>query len=158
MTGKPTSGGVVAVAVGAGRGVSVGAGTGVSAGAGTGVFVEVAVGVFVGVLVAAGAVRQVEPVMVLESNVTAPVCARARPFKLAPVARPMDVSARIFPMNEVVVSRVAELPTLHHTLQGSPPVTDEPGDVLSPDTVLKTQTPDPVRVRFPVSKKVPAEQ
>jgi hypothetical protein len=61
-------------------------------------------------------------------------------------------------MNEVVVSRVAELPILHHTLQGSPPVTDEPGDVMSVDTVLKIQTPDPVRVRFPLSEKLLVEQ
>jgi hypothetical protein len=41
------------------------------------------------------------------------------------------------PINEVVVSRVVELPILHHTLHGSPPVTDEPGDVIRDDTVLK---------------------
>ena len=70
----------------------------------------------------------------------------------------MSVSAKIFPMNEVVVSSVAELPTLHHTLQGSPPVTDEPGDVIRVDTVLKIQTPDPVRFRFPDNVKLLVEQ
>ena len=65
----------------------------------------------------------------------------------------------IFPINDVVVSRVAALPILHHTLHGSPPVTDEPGEVISVDTVLKIQTPDvPVRVKFLVSKKLPSEQ
>jgi hypothetical protein len=66
----------------------------------------------------------------------------------------IEVSAKIFPLNEVVVPRVAELPILHHTLQGSPPVTDEPGDVMRVDAVLKIQTPDPVRLRFPVSEKL----
>src|SRR5450759_2328087 len=94
----------------------------------------------------------------LVSNVTAPVCTRARPFKVAPVFILMDVSAKIFPMNEVVVSSVAKLPILHHTLQGSPPVTDEPGDVMSDDAVLKIQTPDPTRFRFPVSEKLLVEQ
>jgi hypothetical protein len=70
----------------------------------------------------------------------------------------MSVSARILPMNAVVVSRVAELPTLHHTLQGSPPVIEEPGDVMRVDTVLKIQTPDPVRVKFPVNEKLLVEQ
>jgi hypothetical protein len=116
----------------------------------------VVVGVVVGVVVAC--VAQIGPVMVLESNVTWPVCTRARPFKLALVFMVMSVSAKIFPMSEVFESRVAELPILHHTLQGSPPVTDEPGDVMSVDTVLKIQTPDPTRVRFPVSEKLLVEQ
>ena len=101
---------------------------------------------------------QFGPEMVLDCSVTAPVCAKARPFKVAPVFMLMDVRAKIFPMNEVVVSRVAELPILHHTLQGSPPVTDEPGEVMRVDTVLKIQTPDPVRFRFPESEKLLVEQ
>jgi len=64
----------------------------------------------------------------------------------------------MFPSNEVAVSSVTALPILHHRLQGSPPVTDEFGDVISVDTVLKIQGPDPVSVRFPVSRKLPAEQ
>ena len=115
--------------------------------------VEVLVGVRVEVL-ATGATQ---PVMVLESNVTAPVCARARPVKVAPVCRAMDVSARIFPMNVEFVPRVAELPTLHHTLHGSPPVTDEPDDVMTVSADLKIQTPDPLRVRFPDSAKETAQ-
>jgi hypothetical protein len=98
-----------------------------------------------------------EAVIVLLSIVTAPVCARARPFKVAPLFRVMLVRARIFPMNEVLVSRVAELPILHHTLHGSPPVTDEPGDVMSVDADLKIQTPDPLSTRFPVSLKSSAQ-
>ena len=93
------------------------------------------------------------------SIVTAPVCARARPFKVALLVRVMDVNARIFPLNAVDASSVAEVPTLHHTLHASPPVTDEPGDVMSVDADLKIQTPDdPVRVRFPVSAKEPEAQ
>jgi hypothetical protein len=60
-------------------------------------------------------------------------------------------------MNEVVVSRVAELTTLHHTLHGSPPVTDEPGDVMRVAADLKIQTPEPLRARFPVSRKASAQ-
>jgi hypothetical protein len=76
------------------------------------------------VVVVVVVVAQIGPVMVLDCNDTWPVCARARPFKVAPVFMVMDVSAKIFPMNEVVVSSVAELPILHHTLHGLPPVTD----------------------------------
>jgi hypothetical protein len=42
----------------------------------------------------------------------------------------IDVSARIFPLNEVVVSRVTDDTALHHTLQAPPPVTDDPGLVI----------------------------
>lgn len=100
------------------------------------------------------------PVMVLESSVTVPAsCANSRPFKVAPVFIALTPSsAKILPMKEVVVSKVAELPILHQTLQGSPPVTDEPGEVMSVDTVLKIQTPDPVRFRFPLSEKLLVEQ
>ena len=95
----------------------------------------------------------------LVSNVTAPFCARARPFKFAPLVSVMDAKARIFPLNSEAVPSVAELPTLHHTLHGSPPVTDEPDDVISVESDLKIQTPDdPVRVRFPVSAKEPMAQ
>jgi hypothetical protein len=118
--------------------------------------VAVAVG-RVGVAVGAGGARQVEPVMVLASNVTAPVCARARPFKLAPVCRLMDVRASIFPMNVVPVPRVPDETSLHHTLHGSPPVTDELADVVSVAADLKIQTPDPLSVRFPVSMKASAQ-
>lgn len=101
--------------------------------------------------------------MVLPAKVTVwAAWAKTRPFKVALVPKAV-VSATsattIFPIKEVVDPSVAALPILHHTLQGSPPVTDEPDDVMRVDTVLKIQTPDdPVRVRFPVSKKLPAEQ
>ncbi len=98
----------------------------------------------------------VGPLIVLESNVTEPAdSAKNRPFKVAPVFMAFAPFCDItVPLKEVVVSRVVELPTLHHTLHGSPPVTDEPGDVISVDTVLKIQTPDPVRLRFPDSESI----
>ena len=105
-------------------------------------------------------VVHVGPLMMLESNVSVPAaCTKIRPFKVAPVCIALTpLSARTFPMNDVVVPRVTELPILHHTLQGSPPVTDDADDVMSVDTVLKIHTPDPVRVRFPLSEKLLVEQ
>ena len=51
------------------------------------------------------------------SVVTAPLRAKALPHSiLAPVFRVMLVSARMFPVNAVVVPRVAELPTCQKTL------------------------------------------
>ena len=95
---------------------------------------ELDVGVGVGV-----AAVQVGPVIVLALNVTvAADSPTIRPSKVAPLFMAFTpLRANIFPINEVVVSSVTELPTLHHTLQGSPPVTDEPGEVMSVDTVLK---------------------
>lgn len=124
------------------------------------VVLEVVVGVVVVVVVVGVVAAHVGPEIVLASNVTVPAaCAKTRPFKVAPVCKAVTpLSAKIFPMNEVVVLRVAELPILHHTLQASPPVTDEPGDVMSVDTVLKIQTPEPVRFRFPLSEKLLVEQ
>jgi hypothetical protein len=113
------------------------------------------------VVVVSGVVH-VGPVILLASNVRVPpVPTKTRPFKVAPVFRAVTACAfptKIFPSNEVVVSRVAALPILHHRLQGSPPVTDEPGDVISVVPVLKIQTPDPVRFRFPLSEKLVLEQ
>jgi len=82
----------------------------------------------------------------------------ARPFRFAPPFKVMAVDARMFPSKDVVVSRVAEETALHQMLQGSPPVTDEPGNVMISAADLKIQTPDvPVRVRLPVSLKAPAQ-
>jgi hypothetical protein len=105
-------------------------------------------------------VAHVGPVMVLASSVTvAADSAKNRPFKVAPVFIALAPFCDItVPINDVVVSRVVELPILHQTLQGSPPVTDDPGDVMSVDTVLKIQTPDPVRVSLPLREKELVEQ
>ena len=65
----------------------------------------------------AEATLSVHAVMVLLSNVTAPFCANASPqIILALVLRVMLVSARMSPVNDVLVPSVAELPTLKNTL------------------------------------------
>src|ERR1035437_2256525 len=56
------------------------------------------------------------PPMTLLSKVTAPLIARALPQPMvAPVFRVMLWYARMFPWNDVVVPRVAELPTCQYT-------------------------------------------
>jgi hypothetical protein len=112
-------------------------------------------GVFVAV--GTGTTAQAGPVIVLLSSVTAPVCAIARPFKVAPVCRLIDVRARMLPMKLVPVPRVADETTLHHTLHGSPPVTDEFAAVVRVAADLNIQTPEPLSVRFPVRRKAPAQ-
>jgi len=96
--------------------------------------------------------------MLLPISVTAPVRAKALPIRLAPLFMVMLACARIFPRKLEVVSRVAELPTRHCTLQGLPPlmkVTAEPLAAFSVLPVRKTQTASgllwALRVRFPVS-------
>jgi hypothetical protein len=69
----------------------------------------------------------------------------------------MSVRARIFPMNVVPVPIVPDETSLHHTLHGSPPVTEELDDVVSVEADLKIHTPDPLSVRFPVSWKASAQ-
>ena len=98
--------------------------------------------------------------MVFESRVSVPALStKIRPFSVALVCIALaPFCATMVPMNEVVVSSVTELPTLHQTAQGSPPVTEEPGDVISVDTVWKIQSPDPTRFRFPLSEKLLVEQ
>ena len=53
---------------------------------------------------------------VLPFIVTAPSCANAAPFMLAPEFRVMLVKAIILPTNDVLVPSVAELPTAQNTL------------------------------------------
>jgi hypothetical protein len=60
---------------------------------------------------------------VLESNVTAPVRAKARPFNAAPVAIETDAWAMMVPAKIEYVPRVAELPTCQKTLAAwAPPM------------------------------------
>ena len=103
--------------------------------------------------------------MVLLIKVAEPFRAKALPAMLAALFKLMLVSARIFPTNVVVVSRVAELPTCQNTLHFvAPPVTttDEPGPVVSVLPILKTQTAEgpPLRVSgvVPVNPIDDAEQ
>jgi hypothetical protein len=60
--------------------------------------------------------------MELLSNVTAAFRARSLPRMDAPVPTEMDDSASMFPENEEVVPRVAELPTCQKTLEGWAPL------------------------------------
>ena len=91
-------------------------------------------------------------------NVTAPVCANKLPFTFAPLFRVMDVRARIFPTNVVVVPRVAELPTCQNTLQSEPPLITLTTALLAVVSVLpirkmKTELGSPwaSRVTVPVN-------
>lgn len=63
------------------------------------VVVEVELEVGVGVGVEVGTAVHVALVIVLPINVTALVCERARPFKVAPSPMVIAPSARIFPIN-----------------------------------------------------------
>src|SRR5512135_2865978 len=104
---------------------SVGAGTGVGMGVGVGAWLH-------------GALE-----IVLVSSVTAPLRAKARPDRLAPVARVMLVSARILPANELPAPMVADSPTIQKTLQTPPPLvmtTDELLAVLNPPGIWIIQT------------------
>jgi hypothetical protein len=55
--------------------------------------------------------------MVLVSKVTAPFRARALPWRVAPVVTVIELRAKMFPANELVVPRVAEVPTCQNTLE-----------------------------------------
>jgi hypothetical protein len=105
-------------------------------------------------------VLQAGPEMMLVSSVTAPVCARSRPSKFAPVPMLMDVSARTLPKKVVPEPIVAELATFHHTLQAEAilfrnwTLAPIPGVVTSEaaaDAVRKIQTPLGAPVSFKVS-------
>jgi hypothetical protein len=91
--------------------------------------------------------------MVSLINVTAPLRASALPLSVAPLFMLMLCSAIMVPLNVVVVSSVAELPTCQKMLHLLPvPATDEPGPVVSVLPILKTQTSAavPLRVTVPV--------
>jgi len=95
-------------------------------------------------------------VMALSSKVTAPLRARALPVSEAAVLRVIEVSATIFPMNLVLVPKVAELPTCQKTLPATAPpskTTAESDAVVKVDPILKTQyaLEGPASVKVPVS-------
>jgi len=97
-------------------------------------------------------------------NVTAPVLARALPQRsVALVFMLMLVSARMFPMNVVFTSMVAELPTFQYTPAPEPVLitfTTELGEVISVLGIWKTQAalalPPPSSVSVPDKLVVPA--
>ena len=113
--GKP--GGPIGVAVGVAVAVEVDVAVGVAVAVEVDVAVGVAVAVEVDVAVGVG-VRSAhgDRLIVLVSNVTAPLRAYRLPLDIAPVVRVMEVSARMFPLKLVVVPMVAELPTCQKIL------------------------------------------
>src|ERR1019366_7004540 len=87
--------------------------------------------------VAVGAdARQVGTVIVLESNVTAPLRARTLPWTVAPVFSVAEVSARIVPTKLLVVPSVAELPTCQKTLHACAPFSST---TRLPEAVIKVE-------------------
>jgi hypothetical protein len=56
----------------------------------------------------------------LASEVTAASSARARPLRLLPLVRLLLAEARMLPVNELLVPRLADVPTFQNTLQGLP--------------------------------------
>src|ERR1043166_1624240 len=79
----------------------------------------------------------------LESRVTAPVLASARPSNAAPVVRVIEAKARMFPFMTEVVPRVAELPTCQTMLAAlAPPlrITWRPAVVVRVDAIWKMKT------------------
>ena len=101
---------------------------------------------------------QADMLMVLLSIVTAPVCAKALPSKVAWVAREMLVDARILPRNDVPTPSVAELTTRHQMLHDEPPPrTLAVPEVMSVDADLKIQTPEPLSVSVPSNVNAAAQ-
>lgn len=104
-----------------------------------------------------GVPRQDDPVKVLLSSVTAPVCANARPSRSAPDASVIEVDERILPFKEVFVPSTAELTWRHHISHALPPTTLAVPDVISVDADLKIHTPDPLSVSVPDNSKASAQ-
>jgi hypothetical protein len=93
--------------------------------------------------------------MALLLSVTSAVRANAFPLRLAPAARVMLVSARIFPANELPASNVAVLTTRHQTLQdGLTTLAGAPPEIIRSLADLKTQ----VSEALPLSVSVPPDK
>jgi hypothetical protein len=69
------------------------------------------------------AAAQIGVEMSLSSSVTAPLLARARPTRSAPVFMVIEVSAMTLPTRSLFVPSVAELVTCQNTLHGEAPLT-----------------------------------
>ena len=94
--------------------------------------------------------------IMLESRVTAPVCANARPCSEAPVCSVIDARAMMSPTKKLFVPRVAELPTCQKTLEAwarPARMTLRPDVTVSEDGIWKMKTAfafhRPVSVRSP---------
>ena len=95
--------------------------------------------------------------MLLLSSVTAPFLASALPMMFASVFRVMLVSAIRFPIKDVVVPSVAELPICQATPHGLPPLirsTDEALAVVSVLPVLNMNVAPAFPCAFSVSVPV----
>jgi len=101
-----------------------------------------------------------KPEIVFPFNVTVPASwVKILPFKVAPeFIAFMPSNEKMFPLNCVFEPRVIELPTLHQILQASPPVIDELDEVMIVVSLLKIQTPEPIKFKFPDSVKLLVEQ
>src|SRR5205814_85487 len=78
-----------------------------------------------------------------ESSDTAPLRARARPLRVAPFVKVMEVSATMFPLKVEDVPSVAELPTCQNTFLACVPplrITCELVAVVSEDPTWKMKT------------------
>jgi hypothetical protein len=94
----------------------------------------------------------------LESKVTAPFLAKILPMIFVPVVTVMLARARMFPLNMVLVPKVADFPICQKTLHGFPPlviITDEALAVVSVLAIWKIQTalglPCAFKINFPVN-------
>jgi hypothetical protein len=97
------------------------------------------------------------PVIVLWSRATA-AWERSLPFKVAPACILILVPERMLPTRVLFVPRMLPAETSRHqTLHGSPPVTVDAAEVVKVAADLKIQTPEPLRVKFPVSRKASAQ-
>ena len=98
------------------------------------------------------------------SSVTAPVRAKSLPSTVVPVVAAIDARARTFPLNVVVVPRVAELPTCQKTLHAWAPLirlTLLPEAVIRVEAIWKMKTafgsPWPSNVKVPLSAIGPVD-
>src|ERR1700712_4180560 len=147
----------VPVGLGVALGVAVGVtvGVGVVEGVGVAVAVAVGVGVVVGVGVALGV--GVGTVIVLVSRVTAPLSARARPSRVAPVFKVMLWLAISVPVKELPVPRTADVPTCQKMFTELPlsRLIMELGSVVSAVPIRKWKaalgSPPVLSERIPVS-------
>jgi hypothetical protein len=103
--------------------------------------------------------------MVFVSIVTAPDRANVLPTMFTPVVTVIDAMARMFPLKDENVPRVAELPTCQKTLQASAPLmrfTMLADAVVSVLAILKMKTASALfsasSVSVPVIPNVPAAE
>ena len=96
--------------------------------------------------------------MRLVSRVTAPLRAKARPSRTAPVCIAIDVSAMMLPTKSVRTPIVAELATCQNTLHGAEPLMNDTllsTAVTSVESIWKMNTADgsfwALRVNVPVT-------